>query len=43
MLFFPNLIFPCEVMWVSFVPAGTLWSMGISGNLSHQAAHEQKG
>lgn len=32
MLFLPNLIFPCEVIWGSFVPAGTLQSMGVSGN-----------
>lgn len=32
MLFVPNLIFPCEVIWGSFVPAGTLQSRGVSGN-----------
>lgn len=32
MLFLPNLIFPCEVIWASFVPAGTLQSTGVSGN-----------
>jgi len=32
MLFLPNLIFPHEVILSSFVPAGTLQSMGVSGN-----------
>lgn len=32
MLFVPSLIFQCEVIWSSFVPAGTLQSRGVSGN-----------